>query len=342
MKDCLKAVKVNNGKTVWEWPDRDSMIRKNFYNLTPYLFENILLFPAAKDLIAIDLNTGKTLWHKEKEFSGESHLAGIGSKAVRTYHDVADGFHKVFLIDVDNGNMKEIERIPMLTEGRNHVRSPFIYSSETEDTICVVSVIEYVPRKITKSYLLFWKLNDTSFHKKIPIYKDNLYGDGVTQQCIADEENSYWVANDEVVCVSVDHQDEIWRSKMSMGMLTSRLIMNGNYLYYACEDENLYALDKKSGSVLWSCKIAGTPGRIFINRDVLFITGGSDGRLYQISKETGELISSEKIAGHDVKKGKYLRRTLFAGQDVLILNDGHSWFGYSIGGLALKGLSYKN
>ncbi len=330
-QNCLKAVNKHTGKTSWEWVDTNGILQKAYYNLSSYISSNVLILPISEDLIAIDLTNGKTLWHSKKKYAGESFVDGLGNNAVRTYYDKAEKVHKVFLIDMITGNMREIKRFDVPKEGKKFVRTPcLIKDEESSDTICVTSVIEYDPVKLTKNHLLFWILPNSDFQRNMEIYRENKNGDGVTKQCITDKSRSYWVANNEVVCVDILNQAELWRTEMKKGMLTSRLMQDDKYLFYACEDENLYALDKENGNIIWERKIAGTPSRVFINREILYLVGGSDGHLYMVNKNTGQLISSQKIPYHNINAGKFLRRTLYAGMDILILNDGQNWHCYPL------------
>ncbi|MEO1261608.1 MAG: PQQ-binding-like beta-propeller repeat protein [Bacteroidota bacterium] len=329
--NCLKAINKYTGKTLWNWIDTNKTLGNAYYNLSPYIFSNALILPISRDLIAIDLATGKTLWHHKKEYAGESFVDGLGDKVARTYYDDTEKVHKVFLVDIPTGSMREVKRFGTPEKGKKFVRTPCLSKSKnSNDTLCIASVIEYMPGKMTKSYLSFWKLPDTSLTQDMKIYRDNKSGYGVTKQCITDKLKSYWVANDEIVCVDLQERAELWRTKMKRGMLTSRMVQDEKHLFYACEDEYLYALDKGNGNFVWKCRIAGTPSRVFTDDDILYLIGGSDGKLYMVHKETGQLVSRQKIPGHHISDGIFLRRTLFVDEDIIILNDGQKWHCYAL------------
>ena len=207
------------------------------------------------------------------------------------------------------------------------MRTPLVVKkTESHDTICITSIINYIPSKITTNQLIFWNINDTSTQKEIKIYPDNQKGDGVTQQAILYDSNSYWVANNQVICINIETQLEIWRTKLPRGMLTSRLFVDENIVYFACENEVLYALKAEDGSILWKCNISGTPGRIHINKDKLYLVGGSDGNLYVIDKIKGKLLFKHQATDFGLLKKDFFERTSYAGSDMLILKSSDNWF----------------
>ncbi|MCB0587520.1 MAG: PQQ-like beta-propeller repeat protein [Phaeodactylibacter sp.] len=199
-----------------------------------------------------------------------------------------------------------------------------------EDTICITGTIHFVPRASTKSVLVFWPLNDTSSLKTIEIYPENPSGDGVAHQGIVEGDRTYWVANNQVACIGMEDQNEIWRVSLPRDMLTSRLLLDDGSLFFACENEVLYALDAENGRILWQCPIAGTPSRVHVNKDKLFLIGGSDGNLYIINKKTGTLLFKYEPAELGIGNRNTLKRTFYAGNDKLIVTDYENWRAFDI------------
>ncbi len=324
--NCLKAINKYNGEVEWQWV-ADDILSGAYYNLTPYVFSEILLLPIKEHLIAIDLRSGKIRWQDSKAFSGEPYLDGIGYHAVRSYFNQKNKKHLIYLIDITNGSMKVIKEINQPVEANSYVRTPHIFklNERPNDTFLVSSTIEYIPNKQTNSYLSFWSLSHPTSTQDLSIYKPNSKGYGVTKQCITDHPFSYWVANNELVCIDLSQRKEVWRTKMKRGMLTSRLSQDERRLYYASEDEVLYAIDKQDGSITWEVPIAGTPSRLSIDDKLLYLIGGSDGNLYVINSADGQIISKQRISRHNIEKQHFLRRTFIAEDNLLILNDGKNW-----------------
>ncbi len=328
--DCLKAVRLDTGEPLWEWLDRDSMLHKCYYNLKHYIFDDILLLPAGSNLLAIGLDNGKTLWRDQRNWQAESFLEGLGASAFRTYYDNRNRLARVLAFNVYTGGSRQIKTFSMPDTGNLFVRAPAVAAANSKDTICISSTIHHIPKQLTSSQLVFWRLNDDHFQKAITIYPDNLYGAGVTQQGVVDGMKSYWLAGNQVVCINLDNQEELWRDTFPHGMLTSRLFLDGGQLFYACEDETLYALNAENGDMLWQCSIAGTPSRLYVNKDKIYLIGGSDGFLYVISKNNGTLLSKHQPAGLGLEKGSSFRRAFYAGNDKLIVTDFKNWHAFDI------------
>jgi len=328
--DCLKAVRLDTGEPLWEWLDRDTMLRKCYYNLKHYIFDDILLLPAGSNLIAISLDNGKTLWRDQRNWQAESFLEGLGASAFRTYYDKKNRLARVLAFNVHTGDSRQIKVFPMPDTGNLFVRTPAVAAVNGKDTICISSIIHHIPKQITSNQLVFWRLNDGSFQKTITIYPDNLYGDGVTQQGTVNGMKSYWLAGQHLVCISLDNQEELWRDTFPHGMLTSRLFLNDGQLFYACEDETLYALNAENGDMLWQCSIAGTPSRLYVNKGKIYLIGGSDGFLYVIDKNNGTLLFKYQPAGLGLEKGSSFRRAFYAGNDKLIVTDFRNWHAFDI------------
>ena len=326
-QDCLKAVNMKTGQTMWEWIDTSKILQKSYYNLSHYIFEDILALPIAEHLIAIDLTNGKTLWHDKKKFSGESFLEGVGGQAARSYTDQDSKSCFIFLIDMQTGGMKMIKRFKLPDEEKLFVRTPHLVQADhPKDTVCVTSIISFKPKENTTNELVFWKLRDTSFQMKMSIYPDNKLGHGVTKPAVLDDSIAYWVANNDLIAINLLTQTELWRTKMKEGMLTSRLAQNQENLFYAGEDAFLYAIDKEDGKIIWKCPVSGTSSRVFLNQEQIYLVGGGDGQLYVIDQKTGQLLNKYKIPEYDLTKGIYLRRTMYANSKIILLNDGMYWY----------------
>ena len=328
---CLKAVNKFTGKLVWSWIE-DEILSESYYNFEPYIYSNLLILPIKSKLIAIDLNNGTTKWENNKDYPGEPFLDGLGESVVRTYYSLKENKHIIFLIDIYSGHMQAIKEYSLSLDGTNFVRTPHIYKlgKESKDTSLVSSIIEYVPNKSTISYLSFATLSNPSLEHNTNIYQENKQGYGVTKQCISDGKKSFWVAHHDLVYIDLETRKEIWRTTMPAGMLTSKLYQSKEYLFFACEDEIIYKISKNNGEIVWQCPIAGTPSRLFISKNNLYIIGGSNGILYIIDSITGATLSKQSITGENKSNNRFLRRTFIVGDESIVLNDGENWLCYPI------------
>lgn len=328
--DCLKAVRMDTGAPVWNWLDSDSILHKSYYNLKHYIFDDVLLLPIGSRLIAISLADGNTLWQDQRSWPAESFVEGTGSRALRTYYDQENRVARILAFDVYSGVAREIKTFSLPAEGRLSARTPVAAVLDGKDTICISSTIHFIPNINTRSRLIFWHLNNPSFQETIEVYPDNLSGDGVTKQGIVDGTRSYWAAGNQVVCIDLENRKELWRDTFPQDMLTSRLLLDNGQLFYACENEVLYALEAENGQIRWQCPIAGTPSRVYVDKGKVFLVGGSDGKLYVIDRNSGRLLFKYQPASLGFENGNSFRRAFYAGDDKLIVTDYKSWRAFHI------------
>ncbi|TFH37891.1 MAG: serine/threonine-protein kinase [Anaerolineales bacterium] len=88
-----------------------------------------------------------------------------------------------------------------------------------------------------------------------------------------------------------DRVKEIWSFECEDEVRGSPLVFEGNVLI-GCYDNNIYALDAKSGEFQWKFATeGGIPGRPAAEDGVVFV-GSEDGRLYALTSNRGSLVWS--------------------------------------------------
>jgi serine/threonine protein kinase len=93
------------------------------------------------------------------------------------------------------------------------------------------------------------------------------------------------------VISQTDRVKEIWAFECEDEVRGSPLVHDGN-VYVGCYDNNLYALDTKSGEFQWKFATeGGIPGRPAAEDGVIFV-GSEDSRLYAITINRGSLLWS--------------------------------------------------
>lgn len=88
-----------------------------------------------------------------------------------------------------------------------------------------------------------------------------------------------------------DRVKEIWSFECEDEVRGSPLVFEGN-VHIGCYDNNIYALDAKSGEFQWKFATeGGIPGRPAAEDGVVFV-GSEDGRLYALTSNRGSLVWS--------------------------------------------------
>ena len=319
--DCLQCIDLEDGRTEWELSD--SAFSGIYYNCTPYLHGSRLLLPIGKELICVGLAEGKIAWRDRKEFSGESHLYGEGSRVYRSYYNYGKQELQIFAFNCKSGaNELLFER--SYEEGSEVLmRSPKPFRDSSGRRCLLAATAAYHPEKSLASHLFVVdeKGNKVLEHQ---LYPPNRAGRGATRSPIVAEGKSYWQAGNRVICYDLQQQMECWQTELPRGLLTSRMLKVGDTVYAAAEDEYLYALKAEDGSLAWKSKASGTPSRLHACGSRLFLVGGSDRWLYEWQRQNGELVQRYKLRGG---RGAMGRPALIA-QDIMLLSDARRWYAF--------------
>jgi len=324
--DCIKKVDPQTGKTAWQWVDSAALLQGIYYNHTPYLHQNTLVLPNGSDLIAIDLKNGKTQWVLRDTMPGASHLGGNGNLLTRSYTSSDRKSCIARSFDLRTGRIINEYKLESGSDSiLLNLRSPNIYIAESGDTLCLAGLAEYVPRGGTDSFLEIWALEEEGHTFRIPIFKNNPRGDCITKQGVFGENGkTYWIAGNHLFCITPDDGRIAWKKELPRDMLSSQPYLTNGLLLLACEDEVLHALDASNGETVWTCPIAGTPSRLFVEDNAIYLVGGSDRKLYCIDRSTGSLQHK-----YEARKEGF-QRLLWVGAHTLVLQEGTDWHAFAL------------
>mgnify|MGYP006266346333 CR=1 FL=1 len=316
-KPCIRAVDLKTGTERWSYTNEH--LDQLFYNALIYLDQQYLVLPLGRQLVCLDISNGKAVWEYKADFAGDDYVTGDGRYAYRVYPEANNTAFKVLRFELKTGAKDTV--LTQVVRNASHalMRSPVL--AMQNDTFLVSPVIDYLPRKLTNSYILVWKKGDAHHATKHKIAPTNQKGIGAALPPFVKGGASYWVVDKEVVRYNIIEKQEGWRIKLPKGLLTSRLNMVGDTLLMACENEYLYGLSADDGQILWKVETAGTSSRVSSTSRYLFLIGGSDRLLYRINRMNPESI--EKYSFKNEKR--VLKRVSFVSSQAVILNDGKNW-----------------
>ncbi len=323
---CLKAVRRQDGEEVWRL--QNDMLQDIFYNTQPHISGELLLMSSGRHLVAVSLMSGTIIWTDTHQSVGDPYLTATDEQAFRTYPAIGQGGFEVYQFQLSNGQKERIQYIPVRNTGSASARPPT--PIRLSDSLILVSpVVDYLLREGTHSYLMAWWKSRPTEHHTQQAYPDNAMGYGATLPLMAVGQRIYGVAHDEVICYDPVSNVEIWRVRLPRGLLTSRLSYYDGHLYIASEDAVLHVLDAVTGAMAWEVEIAGTPSRVFHTKDDIFLIGGSDRLLYQISRSR-----QQKAALYQGPKAKPLVPVAHISEHQALLSDGELWHSIPLNVLA--------
>ncbi len=258
--------------------------------------------------------------------SGASHLGGNGNLLTRSYTAADRKSCIAKSYDVLTGHTTNEYKLESSSDSvLLHLRSPDVYITESGDTLCLAGLAEYVPRGGTDSFLEIWTSGEEGRTFRTPILQNNSRGDCITKQGIIGENGkTYWIAGNLLFCITPDDGKVLWKKELPRDMLSSQPYITDGLLLLACEDEVLHAVDASSGETVWACPIAGTPSRVFVEDNAIYLVGGSDQKLYCIDLSTGRLQRKYQA------KQEGFRRLLWVGSHTLVLQEGEDWHAFAL------------
>lgn len=319
----IYAVNPENGKVDWEWNDLLT------YLLTPnelqplsinaddfYQKDNLLFFMYSTSSYIIDLKTGLTVSKYKVPLSRiggrvtgiDNYFFNVGCDYYKTENE------KLYIGSFNPTQKEENLLLPSYT--------PIIKSTLPERANTVGAINNIITFKEgNQDYIIFTIRNPISPDSPSGtngVIELNLYNltkkDWVYQKMpvrtsgksiggfdlIYKDKQIYFMSSDYVYCHNAQTGDEKWATLIGSAPLTSRMTLQNNRLYAACEDRFLYCLDINTGQVLWKEQNTGTCSPISYLNGVLYYLGGGDGKLHAVDANTGKHLW--KLNSPDVTK----------------------------------------
>ncbi len=325
----ILSLRQADGSTAWE-KTLDNAEEKVYYNLQSSLQGNVLVLPLGKITQAIDCRNGQKLWHFRHQGSPEPVVSraeeGVFFRAVNDWERKLS-----FLARMDSHTGQAQDLYPQLWPDSAMIllRTP-AYLGDGE--IIFTSIIYDPKRRYTYAEWYVAHADGSGIKARGKAYPDNLGGYGVTKQPAVTSKYIILTAYDQLFCLERGTYKEKWRINLPRDMLSSMPLIHENQIYCALEDGYLYSIGMDNGDIIWKSSVAGTPGRIAVYEEHLFLVGGADGVLYTINKTDGSRIRAMKGPNHSYKEEEFFRRFIGLANDTgrLLLYDGSHFRCYSV------------
>lgn len=295
-----------------------------YYNLMGAFSENKLLLPAPRSILAI--TPGKCLALDTPFESGEPALTVHDGIAYRVYYDEQHRRGQLTAQYLNGDSLRVFATRTAPAPSVIFFKNPLLCSDEQTGRVVVAGYTEYDDAtRLTRNGVLRISLPEGRTLSDQALTPPNREARGLNQQPVAYRNLSFWTVQQELICFDHVHNSVRWRRQMPAPMVTSRLLVHEGSLYFAAEDGKLYALALPSGALRWSATISGSPGRVFPAGKFLFVVGGSDGVLYGINSDNGEVVVKQRSPQHNISKGIFYQRTCYADENGVLLFDGNTW-----------------
>lgn len=319
----MYAVNPENGKVEWQWNDLLT------YLLTPnelqplsiktddfYQKDNLIYFSYSTSSYIVDLKTGVT-FSKYKiplsRVSGgvtgiDNYFFNVGYDYYKTENDklYIGSFsplqkEEIFLLSsytpITNSTLPERSN----TVGK--INAIIAFKEDNQDYIAFTIRNPISPDAPSGTNGIV-ELNLYNFTKKQWVYQKmpvSNQGSTIGGFDICYKSGKiYFMSTKYVHCHDAITGKQVWTQFLGSSPLTSRMTLQNNRLYAACEDRFLYCLDINTGQVLWKEQNTGTCSPISYLNGVLYYLGGGDGKLHAVDADTGKHLW--KLNSPDVSK----------------------------------------
>lgn len=104
----LKAVDINSKEVLWTWDEHYVEYGANSFCKSGYTYQNIVCICSNNVISAVDINTGKTVWHNRNEYSGLIGIRGYKEHIFRQTKSDNNDRLGIEYANIKTGNWEEL------------------------------------------------------------------------------------------------------------------------------------------------------------------------------------------------------------------------------------------
>lgn len=305
------AFNKDSGEEVWRWTEGFDKYGIDGFEYGGHIYENMFITGEGNLTVAINLDTGETVWENLADTNAVPFIRGVGDKIVKyDYNPEVEYF-----IRLGNANTGEFETI------HHWEREDEFFIGNTLPLIFEWEGVEYVvwsqikwgsDNEIPVSYqfLHLYNINEGDIQWVSDTIDLDTRASGTAGLRPKFYDGQIYLENDAIYCYNVEDGSLKWRNHYHGRFDNSRLtITNGRV--FANNDNNRYliALDAHTGFEYWRVPSTNVTSRIVYHDDKIYIAGGLtsavDRRLHIYDANTGEKILDHTLAVNGDLTGEY-------------------------------------
>ena len=306
------AFNKTTGEEVWRWTDGFDNYGVDGFEVGGYIYNNMLITGKTNLTVAINLDTGETVWENLANTNSVPFIRGVGDKIVKYDYNP----EVVYFIRLGNANTGEFETI------HHWEREDGFFIANTLPLIFEWEGVEYVVWSQVKwggatgiennQFLHLYNLNE----KRIEWISDTINLDSNASGYAGLRPKFYdgqiYLENDAIYSYNVEDGSLEWRNHYHGRFDNSRLTIADGKVF-ANNDNNKYliALDAHTGLEYWRTESANIMSRIVHHDDKIYIAGGLtsdvDRRLHIFDANTGEKILDHTLQVNGDFIGEYAK-----------------------------------
>jgi hypothetical protein len=292
-KSKLIALNKETGQKVWEWTNtkQETGTIPSYYT---YAHENILIAPLlgkTRQVVAINLDNGATLWHTILPEGGTWKIAGIGNKVFHVRGNFDRTKDEIFVADVNTGNWQSVYtasniNAPIFIDGMH------TYHGNDNKGYLAFLVGKYKDFSFTEvetSILKFSVDSNRMVYQKVLNFIDKKNS---SSSLLVTNANRFWLRGSPVYALDEATGDKLLEISPPMPEPLSGNIAVFDDKVFMPRTYKLMCYDAKTGKYLWTGEgnTSGLPSLMSFHNDVLYFTSLSDGKFHAINATTGKNI----------------------------------------------------
>jgi outer membrane protein assembly factor BamB len=284
----IVALRKTDGQKLWEWQSPVAFtVPFNNYN---YTYENIFILAFPRDVFAIDMETGKTLWHSKCN-TGARSTYGFDNWVYRTEVVTGDSstYGNIAKADVRTGQWqvvhKESINVARSAVGIIPINAGYDNYDKQKKFIYITTEAKFYNDPLNFGIAKFNTLTDSFIYRK-PLSQN------LTSGYFTNGKHIYLATKGIVHQFDYETGDYIKEIAIDKERQLETFIVHNNTLYVCGGDFGLHAYDVTTGRVLWSRQTISTnaANKLHYYKGVLYYTSGSDAKIHAVDAQTGEVI----------------------------------------------------
>ena len=281
---AIIAYNKKNGKKEWVWNDYfDEYDRGLGPRRANYIYNNVLVVTTGRDVYAIDVENGQTLWKTREDYDGRVVISGLDNTIFHVKYVLDEtqsyvAYEYIAKADIYTGKWEEIVRINN-TIGNNlnlNVKHPQVHINNQGDTILAFGYgTWHFTLQEGHGYVSFY--NTTTKELVVKEYEDintvsNYIYDG-----------KYYTGGGTLRCFDLDTYELLWDTPTPNG--AGFPIVRDGVMFFNSEGltPSIHAINPNTGQILWKTLTNGSGSLLDYKDGVIFYAGGGFMRAIQAS-----------------------------------------------------------
>ena len=294
LQQSIRTIDVETGNEVYEWAPE-----KQISGLTNYQNDDKVVFISGEYVTIFNLETGRPDRIITMDNSCNVNSFGFNNLVYFSKREKDDDDNFYYCIYEVNLNSSEDPKFVIcpnysleyaIATGNMGSVKTILPFKENGDTLLFVGFVE--SQESTKS-ISYWSLyNLTKKEWEIDKIKvnDEEFSSGITYNVFYQKNKFYFTSNRSIQCWDRFTGERIWRKNFPNYFMFSsiELIPEHNVIVGCNNVSKTYCLDIDTGNTIWVNDATSSASRVHYQDDVIYIAGGSSGKLHAIDVVTGE------------------------------------------------------